>query len=181
LAAFNTLHLEGFPLGTYRGFDGAGLRALAAAPLPNLTSLMLSRACLSAADVSGVFSSAPWLAGLICLELACNHLGAPGHRALSLLHLPRLRALSLDRNGFEAGFSALASASWLTQLRKLTFEDFISGKGCDDIGRAVSDDACVFGRLQRLGCILEYRLTMRCGGSPASELESDPGSDQGDG
>ena len=50
------------PLGTYGGSDGAGLRALAAALLPNLTLLSLSDVSMLAADVSGVLSSAPWLA-----------------------------------------------------------------------------------------------------------------------
>jgi hypothetical protein len=71
------LYLHGIPLGT-DGSDGAGLRALAAAPLPNLTSLSLSESGLTAADVSGVLLAAPWLAALTSLELTFNHLGAAG-------------------------------------------------------------------------------------------------------
>ena len=95
------LSLCSCPLGTDGGSGGAGVRALAAAPLPHLTSLSLTAACLSAADVSGVLSNAPWLTRLTTLELSFNDLSAPGHLALSLLHLPRLRVLSLGTNGFD--------------------------------------------------------------------------------
>ena len=81
--------------------DGAGLRALAAAPLPNLASLTLNAACLSAANLPGVLSTSPWLTALTSLSLACNLGDAPGHRALSLLHLPRLRNFSSIVNGLE--------------------------------------------------------------------------------
>jgi hypothetical protein len=109
-ARLQQLHLEHCPLGSAGRGDGAGLRALAAAPLPNLTSLALSAACLSAADVSGVLSTAPWLASLTRLFLDANRLGVPGHCALALLHLPRLQSLSLDRTGLDcAGLAALAT------------------------------------------------------------------------
>jgi hypothetical protein len=155
------------------------LRALAAAPLPNLTSLSLSHACLSAADVSGVLSKAPWLPRLTSLELASNPLGAPGHRALSLLHLPRLQAFFLagaGRNCFGcAGLAALVSAPWLTQLCKLTLveTEFIAlPQSCDDVCAALKDDDWVFGRLRRLGCIVDYRKTIVQGDSD-DEITSD--------
>jgi hypothetical protein len=156
-----SLELCNCPLGTHAGSDGAGLRALAAAPLPNLASLMLNSACMSPADVSGVLSSAPWLATLTRLELFSNQLDAPGHRALSLLHLPRLRCVYLSNNGFDRmGLAALVSAPWLTQLAELTLdEDFASPRSCEDIRRAIDDDAWVFGRLRRLGCDVAFRLT----------------------
>jgi hypothetical protein len=149
------LELDGWPVGTDEGSDGVGLRALAAAPLPSLTSLNLHSACLSAADVSGVLSSAPWLAALKRLSLVYNHgLGASGHRALSLLRLPRLQELSLVRNDFDAmGLAALATAPWLTQLSRLYLdEDVGDSRTCTAMRRAMRDDAWVFGRLRRLGC-----------------------------
>jgi hypothetical protein len=149
------LHLRGFPLGSARGSDGAGVRALAAASLPNLTSLSLHFACLSGADVSGVLSSAPWLSHLTSLDLLCNHLGAPGHLALSLLPMPRLRHLDLCRNGFDAtSLAALVSAPWLTQLAGLSLIDqlFAPPQICENIMAAIANDAWVFGRLRRLGC-----------------------------
>jgi hypothetical protein len=182
---FGRLHhltLGAFPLGSHGRSDGAGLRALAAAPLPKLASLCLSSARLSAADVSGVLPSASWLAGLTRLALVVNHLGAPGHRALSRLRLPRLRVLSLSSNGFDcAGMAALVSAPWLTQLAKLSLEEdgFASPQSCDEILGAIEDDAWVFGHLRRLGCIVEAYLDH----DPPSddELGSDPGSEPGDG
>jgi hypothetical protein len=170
------LSLGGFPLGTDGGFDGAALRALAAAPLPDLTSLSLYDSCLSAADVSGALSSAPWLAALTSLMIASNPLGAPGHRALSLLHLPRLRALSLGCNGFDGtGLAALVCAPWLTQLAKfsLTEVEFASPQSRDQIRAALEDDAWVFGGLRRRGCAVDADW--------GDELGSDPGSDADDG
>ena len=87
--------------------------------------------------------------------LSSNHLGAPAHRALSLLPLPRLRELSLNRNVFDgAGLAALASAPWLTQLTQLdlTEQCYPSKQICESILSAIEDDAWVFGRLRRLGC-----------------------------
>ena len=55
-ARLHTLSLSGCNLGTHGGSDGVGLRALAAAPLPNLASLNLNSACLSAANLPGVLS-----------------------------------------------------------------------------------------------------------------------------
>jgi hypothetical protein len=156
------LSLHRCRLGTDRGSDGAGLRALAAAPLPNLTSLDLRFVYPSAADVSGVLSSAPWLATLTCLELAANHLGAPGHRALSLLHLPRLRRIHLLNTGFDGeSLAALVSAPWLTQLAELTLveDSFAPYHSCTNIPDAIEDDAWVFGRLRRLGCTVVARMT----------------------
>jgi hypothetical protein len=189
------LHLERWPLGSAGRGDGAGLRALAAAPLPNLTSLSLYGSNLSAADVSGVLSRAPWLAALTSLALAFNNLGAPGHRALSLLHLPRLRALSLDRNGFDcAAMAALVSAPWLTQLTELALTEvtFASPQSHADErrGAAVEDDAWVFGRLRRRGCKVDVHMVNRTAdpsgnddemGSDGEPAGSDPGSDQDDG
>jgi hypothetical protein len=149
------LHVRGCPLGSSSGSDAAGLRALAAASLPNLTSLSLSGACLSAADVSGVLSSAPWLSCLTSLSLACSPLGAPGHLALSLLPMPRLRALILSHNGFDGtGLAALATAPWLTQLAELTLNETLSAspQSRDDVLGAIANDAWVFGRMRRRGC-----------------------------
>ena len=156
-----SLRLHGCHLGTAFGFDGAGLRALVAAPLPNLTSLSLIAACLSDADVSGVLSRAPWLATLTSLELASNDdLGAPGHRALSLLPLPRLRTLSLRHNGFDGlSMAALVSAPWLTQLVRLTLaeEEFASSaESRESMLAAIQDDAWVLGHLRRLGCTVDF-------------------------
>jgi hypothetical protein len=108
-----------------------------------------------------VLSSAPWLPRLTSLALAYNDLGAPGHRALSLLHLPRLQGLSLDCNGFDgAGLAALVSAQWLTQLTKLTLYEMlpVSSQSCEDLLSAINDDAWVFGRLRRLGCTVDADL-----------------------
>jgi hypothetical protein len=177
------LELGGWPLGTHGGGDGAGLRALAAAPFPHLTSLSLSSASLSAADVSGVLSSAPWLSGLTRLALSFNHIGAPGHRALSLLPLPRLRTLSLECNLLDGtGLAALVSAPWLTQLAKLTLEEtvFTSPQSCENMAVAIDDDAWVFGRLRRLGCVVEARLVEHASDSSSSDDEGDPGSDPDD-
>jgi hypothetical protein len=182
------LTLRRWPLGSAGGSDGAGLRALAAVPLPNLTSLSLSRACLSAADVLGVLSTAPWLAGLTSLKLAYNQLGAPGHRALSLLHLPRLRALSIaaaGRDGFGyAGLAALVSAPWLTQLTKITIIEAVSAaaRRGGDIYDAVEDDAWVFGGMRRRGCVIDHRLTVELAAPREDDdLGSDLDSDLSDG
>jgi hypothetical protein len=144
-----------------------------------------------ASDVSGVLSSAPWLASLTRLLLNSNSLGAPGHRALSLLHLPRLQALSLECNGFDGtGLAALVSAPWLTQLCKLTLveTDFALPQSCDDVCAALKDDAWVFGPLRRAGCVM---VTYLVPDYPSSDDElgsdddlgssDDPGSDPGDG
>jgi hypothetical protein len=157
------LDLQGCPLGSARFSDGAGLRALAAAPLPGLSSLSLSGACLTAEDVSGVLASAPWLASLTRLGLieASYQFGARGHRALSLLHLPRLQTLTLACNRFDcAGMAALVSAPWLTQLCHLGLTEtrWASGHGCRKVCAAVEDDAWVFGRLRRAGCVVATHL-----------------------
>jgi hypothetical protein len=168
------LHLENCPLGSACGYDGAGLRALASASLPNLTSLHLSGARLSAADVSGVLSSAPWLSHLTSLSLASNRLGAPGHLALSLLPMPRLRELDLFYNGFDAtGLAALATAPWLAQLAGLTLTDALyeSRQSRDDILDAIASDAWVFGRMRRRGCTVVASL------SHPSDDAADPSSD----
>ena len=155
-----TLSMMGCPLGTAESGDGAGVRALAAPPpQPHLAEPQF--ACLSAADVSGVLSSAPWLATLTSLELSYNdQLGTPGHCALSLLHLPRLRALSLCTNGLcSMGLAALATAPWLTQLTpELTMHEaeFASTQSFEEFFVALDDDAWVFGRLRRLGCSVRY-------------------------
>jgi hypothetical protein len=176
------LTLRRWPLGSAGGSDGAGLRALAAAPLPNLTSLSLTRARLSAADVSGVLSHAPWLAALTSLKLACNHLHAPGHRALSRLHLPRLRALSLKRDGVDgAGLAALVSAPWLEQLTRLALEQVVSTRSGGDITEAIEDDAWVFGRMRRRGCDVDFRRTVHFDDQYRHyEARDDAGSDPSD-
>jgi hypothetical protein len=186
------LRLEYYPLGSIAVpsvpcTHGAGLRALAAAPLPSLTSLSLICAGLTAADVSGVLSRAPWLATLTSLELPYNHLGAPGHRALSRLRLPRLRVLYLERNGLDwAGLTALASAPWLMQLAKLHIGEDIwpSVRSYEKVSAAVEDDASVFGCLRRRGCALKAQLVLdevmgRGDDDGAAEGWSDPGSDAG--
>ena len=103
-----------------------------------------------------MLSSAPWLANLTSLDLAHNRLGAPGHRALSL---PRLRSLSLRHSDIDAaGLVALASAPWLTQLTELRLAEtgFVSAHAYESIRVAIDDDVGVFGRLRRLGCIVEF-------------------------
>ena len=110
------------------------------------------------------------LSTLTSLELAFNHLGAPGHIAVSQLQLPHLRTLTLRINRLDdAGLADLASAPWLTQLEALTLEDITSPRSCQNIVGAIEDDAGVFGRLRRLGCIVHcgmvdnsgYGLTQR--------------------
>jgi hypothetical protein len=182
------LELGGFPLGSAGGSDSAGLRALAAAPLPNLTFLTLNDARLSAADVSGALSSAPWLAALTSLSFTSDPLGAPGHRALSLLHLPRLRALSLDQTGIDGtGLAALVCATWLKQLANLTVEQtwYEPAESCENLLCAIEDDDWVFGGLRRAGCIvcanlfekLEYASSDDELRSDELESDGEPGSD----
>ena len=164
---FGRLHefrLSGCPLGTADIFDGAGLRALAEARLPHLTSLTLNDAYLMPADVSGMLSSAPWLATLTSLSLKKNCLSAPGHRALSQLHLPRLRDLSLDCNRLNGeGPAVLSSVPWLTQLARLGLTElwFTSRRGRENILAAIEDDAGAFGRLRRLGCATDADMSDR--------------------
>ena len=104
-------------------------------------------------------------------RLSSNPLDAPGHRALSLLHLPRLRKLYLGYNGLDAdGLAALASAPWLTQLAELHIDQFAFFRSLQKMPRpfggepvqsrqsmsdAIKDDAGVFGRLRRLGCVVD--------------------------
>ena len=148
--------------GSHESYNGTGLRALAAAPLPNLTSLGLVGACLSAEDVSGALSSAPWLATLTRLDLCYNDLGTSGHRAVSLLHLPRVRALALSNNGLSSmGLARLAAAPpWLTQLTQLTpTEQFAPEESYEDILEALDGDAWAFGCLRRLGCVIRLCLS----------------------
>jgi hypothetical protein len=176
---FGRLHhltLGGFSLGSGGGSDGAGLRALAAAPLPRLASLCLGSACLSGADVSGVLSTAPWLSALTSLALAHNSLGAPGHRALSRLRLPRLRALSLEDNGFDrASMAALFSAPWLTQLGMLTLKEMTwpSRRSFHAVDVAVENDAGVFGRLRRTGCVVDTYVVPDMFHASADDVDSD--------
>jgi hypothetical protein len=185
------LTVGALPLGSARNFDGdfdgAGLRALVAAPLPNLTSLTLRGTFLSAMDVSIELPRAPWLTTLTRLELAYNDLDAPGHHALSLLHLPRLRALSLNSNALNpASLAALAPAPWLTQLTNLYLaeEELESPQVYERVVRAIEDDAGAFGRLRRLGCTFDTEFNDNfCDWSPPiiDELGSDLGTDFGDG
>jgi hypothetical protein len=174
------LTVRNFLLGSAGSCDGAGLRALAAAPLPSLTSLSLSGACLSVADLSRVLSSAPWLAALTSLKLVGNHLGVPGHRALSRLRLPRLRALSLHWSDVDcAGLAALVSAPWLTQLTKLRLAEIFSGSAhCCEIAAAIEDEEWEFGRLRRLGCVVDADLI---GPDEPSDDETGSDGDPGDG
>ena len=151
-----------------------------------------------------MLSSAPWLTTLTRLTLSSNDLGAPGHHALSLLHLPRLRDLWLWGNGLDCvGLAALVSAPWLTQLTQLhlTEEQFASAQSYASLVAAIEDDAWVFVRLRRLGCDVDTRVLQYFGGAafmmpdagidhPSSDDElgsggdeagSDLGSDPGDG
>jgi hypothetical protein len=149
-------------VGTAQGSDGAALRALVAAPLPNLMAIRLTEASVSGADVSGVLSRAPWLATLTSLVLAQNQLDAPGHRALSLLHLPRLQHLYLDGNGLDrAGLAALTSAPWLTQLTKLALVERDCAPALWAQMPAI-EETCdrVFDRLRRLGCDVHTRFSI---------------------
>ena len=107
-----------------------------------------------------MLSSAPWLTTLTRLTLSSNDLGAPGHHALSLLHLPRLRDLALSTNGLDgAGLAAMASALWLAQLIHLfltqRFASAQSYASYASLLAAIEDDAGVFGRLRRLGCTVD--------------------------
>ena len=56
--------------------------------------------------------------------------------------------------------------------------DFWSPQSCEDAVQAIQDDAGVFGRLRRLGCIVyvHFKEHFSCG-----EFGSDPGGDPGDG
>jgi hypothetical protein len=182
----HSLRLSKCLLGTAGGLDGAGLRALAAASLPSLSSLILANAHLSATDVSGVLSSAPWLATLTRLHLSSNPLGEPGHRALSQLHLPRLRDLFLVCNGLNAvSLAALASAPWLTQLAELSLgeDELESAQSYARLMRLIEDDAWVFGRLRRLGCNVDTLMLRYYGrlafGNEASDDEPASGDDVG--
>jgi hypothetical protein len=182
------LHLGDCFLGTAGGLDGAGLRALAAASLPSLSSLILTNAHLSATDVSGVLSSAPWLATLTRLMLSSNPLGEPGHRALSQLHLPRLRDLCLYCSGLNAvSLAVLASATWLTQLAELALgeDELESAQSYASMMRLIEDDAWVFGRLRRLGCNVDTGMLQYYGrlafGNASSDDEPASGDDAGSG
>jgi hypothetical protein len=74
------------------------------------------------------------------------------------------------------------SAPWLTQLRELTLEEVVTARNGDYVGGAIEDDAWVFGRLRRAGCIVEYRKIVVQGDPPSDdEIPSDMGSDPGDG
>jgi hypothetical protein len=132
------------PLGTFYGGSGAGLRALARAPLPALVDLYLHSLYLTPADLSGTLAAAPWLGQLTRLELDHESLGAAGLAALASLRLPRLECLSLVCVcTSEAGLVALGAAPWLTRLTRLEFEEDMS-KGVADaeLRKAVNADAC---------------------------------------
>ena len=123
-----------------------------------------------------VLSSAPWLSTLTTLELFGNRLGLLGHRALSLLHLPRLRTLSLDQNGLNvASLAALASAPWLTQLAKLTLAEvhFANPNSRVRMLREIKDDAGVWGRLRCLGCIVTTHFVDDCREPPSDDDDRD--------
>ena len=99
--------------------------------------------------------------------------------------------LYLGTNGFDdAGLAALATATWLTQLSQLTIEeeDSPSSQSCAEIRAAVKDDAWVFGRLRRLGCLIHFDIVEAYSDSTDDdelgsdgELGGDPGVDPGDG
>jgi hypothetical protein len=132
------LSLSEEPLGTYNGESGAGLRALARAPLPALVDLETCDASLTPADLSGTLAAAPWLGQITRLKLAVEWLGAPGLGALASLRLPRLRCLSLVYvSTNEAALVALGAAPWLTRLTRLEIEE--SG---DDFGEVMDLGAC---------------------------------------
>jgi hypothetical protein len=118
------LSLHEQPLGTRGGASGAGLRALAGAPLPALVDLEISEALLTATDLSGTLAAAPWLGQLTRLKFALEWLGAAGLAALAALRLPRLECLGLEfACTTEAGLVALGAAPWLPQLTRLELQD----------------------------------------------------------
>ena len=54
------------------------------------------------------------------------------------------------------GLAALATATWLTQLTRLTLkQECESDYSCERIQDAIEDDAWVFGRVRRLGCVIK--------------------------
>jgi hypothetical protein len=106
--------------------NSAGLRALAAAPLPALVDLQTCEACLTPADLSGTLAAAPWLRQLTRLHLTSERLGAAGLAALASLRLERLRCLSLKYAcTTEAGLAALGEAPWLTRLTRLEVRESV--------------------------------------------------------
>jgi hypothetical protein len=144
------LRLHDGTFGTRDGYDGAGMRALAGAPLPALVDLDLQCATLTPADLSGTMASAPWLGQLTRLKLAHEYLGAAGLAALASLRLPRLKCLSLDNVcTTEAGLVALGAAPWLARLTHLEFEEMDEDDARQGMGDPMNAQVC--------GYILEGR------------------------
>jgi hypothetical protein len=108
------------PLGTRDEGSGAGLLALAGAPLPSLVDFETAEANYAPADLSGTLAAAPWLGQLTRLKLAEEWLAGAGLAALASLPLGRLECLRLDGVcANEAGLAALGAAPWLTRLTRL--------------------------------------------------------------
>jgi hypothetical protein len=131
------------PLGTRDGNSGAGLRALAGAPLPALADLETAEALLAPTDLSGTLAAAPWLCQLTRLQLTSEWLGAAGLAALASLRLPRLRCLCLVHVcTTEAGLVALGAAPWLARLTRLEFEESDEGQALEVLGEPVNTQVC---------------------------------------
>jgi hypothetical protein len=142
------LQLFGQDLGTRGGASGAGLRALAGAPLPALVDLKTGNALLTPADLSGTLAAAPWLGQLTRLHFAVEWLGAAGLAALASLRLPRLQHLTLNAVGTtEAGLVALGAAPWLPRLTRLEFKQLaplsVSAEGHFEFGDELRRQASV--------------------------------------
>jgi hypothetical protein len=149
------LFVQEQPLGTLNKASGAGLRALARAPLPALVDLELVEAYLRPKDLSRTLATAPWLSQLTRLKLAYEWLGAAGLAALASLRLPRLERLSLVHAATtEAGLVALSAAPWLTRLTRLEVEEKDEGRVLRELGEAVNPQEC--------GHILEGRGFSAC-------------------
>jgi hypothetical protein len=131
------------PLGTRDGYDGEGLRALAAAPLPALVDLETLNVCFTPADLSGTLAAAPWLAQLTRLKLANEWFGTAGLAALASLRLPRFECLSLDNVcTTEAGLVALGAAPWLARLTHLEFKELGEDDVFEAVGEAMNSQVC---------------------------------------
>jgi hypothetical protein len=138
------LSLDEQPLGTRHEESGAGLRALAAAPLPALVDLQTCEASLTPADLVGTLAAAPWLGQLTRLKLESEWLGAAGLAALASMRLERLECLCLNCVfSTKAGLAALGAAPWLTRLTRLEVVDYDGNEYRDEaLGEFVDVSAC---------------------------------------
>jgi hypothetical protein len=138
------LSLDEEPLGTCGGASGAGLHALARAPLPALVDLAMGNSDLAPADLSETLAAAPWLGQLTRLHLSFNMLGPAGLAAVASLRLPRLRCLCLIHVcTTEAGLVALGAAPWLPGLTRLELEEEPDEEEVyEEFGEVVSADVC---------------------------------------